>query len=47
MSSMYADDNTLLEATLTVDLYIFDMRDAMSHQRVMLVSRSIASGMMQ
>ena len=33
-----ADGNTLLEATLTDDLYIFDMRDAMQYQKVMLAS---------
>ena len=33
-----ADGNTLLEATLTDDLYIFDMRDAMQYQKAMLAS---------
>ena len=33
-----ADGNTLLKATLTDDLYIFDIRDTMQHQKAMLAS---------
>ena len=33
-----ADGNTLVEATLMNDLYIFDIRDTMQYQKVMLAS---------
>ena len=36
-----ADGNTLVEATLTDDLNIFDMRDTMRYQKVMLASSAL------
>ena len=38
MGVIYDAGNTLVEATLTNDLNIFDMRDTMRHQKVMLAS---------